>query len=73
MESSAYRRIWERSIYCIHLGERIDDPLGIRIKREDNEEAVESKRSLGTNRAKGFMAGYYHCRPRGEFEVLKLF
>lgn len=60
-ESSAYCRIWERTLHCRQIDVRMDGRLEIRSVREADEEAIESKTSLGANRAKGCMAGLYRC------------
>ena len=60
LQSSAYRRIWERILHCTQVDARIEGRLGIPSNREaGEEEAIESKTSLGANRAKGCMAGLY--------------
>lgn len=60
-ESSAYRRVWERTLHCRQVGARKEGRLGTRKDREAGEEVIDSKTSLGTDRAKGCIARLYRC------------
>lgn len=46
-----------RILHCKQVDALPVGRLGIRSEREAGEEAIESKKSLGTNRASGCMAG----------------
>lgn len=54
--SSANRRIWERILHCRQVEVRMEGRLGICNVRKVGEYIIESKKSLGANRASGCMA-----------------
>jgi hypothetical protein len=53
---SAKCRVWVRTLHCRQIDALAEGRLGIRRDREAGEQAIESKKSLGTNRASGCMA-----------------
>lgn len=53
---SAKCRVWMRTLRCRQIDVLAEGRLGIRREREAGEEAIESNKSLGTNRASGCMA-----------------
>lgn len=56
MGESAKCRVWMRILHPRQVDALAERRLGIRRDRETGDEAIESKKSLGTNRASGCMA-----------------
>ena len=56
LEESAKSRVWVRILHCRQVEVRNDGRLDTRRVRGAGDDTIESKKSLGTNRASGCMA-----------------
>ena len=56
LESSEYRRIWERILHCRHVAARTEGRFDKRRDLETAGETIGSTKSLGMTLVKGFMA-----------------